>query len=144
MTSTRPYLIRAIYDWIADNQHTPHLVVEVKGEQVQVPRQHIEDGVIVLNISPSAVRDLDLGNELITFSARFSGTSYDISVPVDAVQAIYARENGQGIFLGEPGEGSEQVEAPEEQNDDAAAEPDEPDKESLRPKRGAPHLTVVK
>ncbi len=144
MTSTRPYLIRAIYEWIVDNQQTPHLLVEVKDEQVRVPQQYIEDGVIVLNVSPSAVRDFDLGNELIVFSARFSGKSYDISVPVDAVQAIYARENGQGIFLGEPGEGSEQVEAPEERNDGAQSEADEPEKEPARPKRGAPHLTVVK
>ena len=143
MTSTRPYLIRAIYEWIADNQHTPHLVVEVKDEHVQVPRQHIEDGAIVLNISSSAVRDLDIGNELITFSARFSGTSYDISFPVDAVQAIYARENGQGIFLDSDAQGAEQVEAPAERNDGVAADPDESDKESDRPKRGAPHLTVV-
>ena len=143
MTSTKPYLIRAIYEWIVDNQQTPHLLVEVKDEHVQVPRQYIEDGVIVLNVSAGAVRELDLGNELIVFSARFKGTSYDISVPVDAVQAIYARENGQGIFLGEHGEGPEQIEAPEERNDGAPVEADEPEKEPARPKRGAPHLTVV-
>ena len=144
MKSTRPYLIRAIYDWIVDNQQTPHLLVEVKDEHTKVPRQYIDDGVIVLNVSPSAVRELDLGNELIVFSARFNGTSYDISVPVDAVQAIYARENGQGIFLSEHGEASEQVEAPEERNDGAPVEADEAKKESTRPRRGAPHLTVVK
>lgn len=144
MRSTKPYIIRAIYEWIVDNQQTPHLLVEVKDEHVRVPRQFIEDDAIVLNVSPSAVRDLDLGNELIVFNARFNGTPHDISVPVDAVQAIYARENGQGMFLREQGEGSEQVEAPEERNDSEAPESDASAKESSRPKRGAPHLTVVK
>ena len=88
MTSTRPYLIRAIYDWIVDNQQTPHLLVDAGSDQVKVPQQHVEDGMIVLNVSLNAVRDLDIGTEFVNFSARFSGKSYDISVPVDAVQAI--------------------------------------------------------
>ena len=103
MNSTQPYLIRAIYDWIVDNQQTPHLLVEVTSDQVQVPRQYVEDGLIVLNVSPNAVRDLELGNDVIRFSARFGGVPQSISVPVDAVQAVYARENGQGISLVELG-----------------------------------------
>ena len=101
MSSTRPYLIRAMYEWLVDNQCTPHLLVEVKDEQTRVPRQFVDKGVIVLNVSPSAVKFLELGNERISFNARFGGKPHDIDVPVAAVQAIYARENGQGIFLGE-------------------------------------------
>lgn len=101
MTSTRPYLIRALYEWLVDNQCTPHLLVEVSDDQVRVPRQFVKKGVIVLNVSPTAVKHLVLGNERISFSARFGGASHAIDVPVNAVQAIYGRENGQGIFLGE-------------------------------------------
>ncbi len=101
MTSTRPYLIRALYEWLVDNQCTPQLLVEVSDDQVRVPRQFVKKGVIVLNVSPTAVKNLLLGNERISFSARFGGASHDIDVPVNAVQAIYGRENGQGIFLGE-------------------------------------------
>ena len=101
MTSTRPYLIRALYEWLVDNQCMPHLLVEVGDDQVRVPRQFVKKGVIVLNVSPTAVKNLLLGNERISFSARFGGASHDIDVPVNAVQAIYGRENGQGIFLGE-------------------------------------------
>jgi stringent starvation protein B len=138
MTSTRPYLIRAIYEWIVDNHQTPHLLVDAAGEQVRVPQQYVDDGAIVLNVSPSAVRALDLGNEFVRFGARFSGKSYDIEVPVDAVQAIYARENGQGIFLGEPGEDTGQIETAAETDSDNGEE------KPKRPARAAPNLTVVK
>ena len=134
MTSTRPYLIRALYEWIVDNQCTPHLLVEVKDDQVRVPRQFVEKGVIVLNVSPSAVKHLLLGNERISFSARFGGTPHDIDVPVAAVQAIYARENGQGIFLGDAAEEA------------APAAPVDGDDTQQAPKTGGkpPHLTIVK
>jgi len=128
MTPTRPYLLRALYEWIVDNGCTPHLLVEAQGDDVRVPRQYVENGVIVLNVSPSAVKGLTLGNERITFSARFGGTPYAIDVPVSAVQAIYARENRQGIVLGDAAS--------------AAAKADPP--VDSAPTTRAPHLTIVK
>ncbi|MFW2440974.1 MAG: ClpXP protease specificity-enhancing factor [Arenicellales bacterium] len=101
MMTTRPYLIRAINEWACENDLTPHILVNALGEGVVVPTQFINDGQIVLNISPSAVQGIELGNEWILFSARFSGQSMNIEVPVSAVLAIYARENGQGIFFPE-------------------------------------------
>jgi len=99
MTSTRPYLIRAINEWACENSLTPHLLVNALTEGVVVPTQFVKDGQIVLNINPSAVQSIELGNEWILFSARFSGKAMNIEVPVHAVLAIYARENGQGIFF---------------------------------------------
>ena len=99
MTSTRPYLIRAFYEWIVDNDFTPHLVVDAEQEHVTVPQQHVENGRIVLNISPSAVKSIDLGNDWISFSARFGGQSLNIGLPPDAVLGIYARENGKGMLF---------------------------------------------
>lgn len=101
MTSTRPYLIRAINEWAIENDLTPHLLVNALDEGVVVPSQFVNDGQIVLNISPSAVQAIELGNEWVLFSARFSGKSMNIEVPVSSVLAIYARENGQGIFFPE-------------------------------------------
>lgn len=95
-TSTRPYLIRALYEWCTDNGFTPHLAVRVD-ETVQVPREYVQNGEIVLNISFSATSSLQLGNEFVQFKARFAGTARDIMVPVSRVMAIYARENGQGM-----------------------------------------------
>lgn len=101
MTSSRPYLIRAIYQWVVDNQHTPHMLVDASGEDVQVPKQFVQDERIVLNIAPQAVQALNLGDEYISFSARFAGRSQDVFVPVQRVMAVYSRENGQGMMFGE-------------------------------------------
>jgi len=101
MLTTRPYLIRAINEWACENDLTPHLLVNANEVGVVVPKQFINDGQIVLNICPSAVQDIELGNEWVLFSARFSGQSMNIEVPVSAVLAIYARENGQGIYFPE-------------------------------------------
>ncbi|MCP5280543.1 MAG: ClpXP protease specificity-enhancing factor [Rhodoferax sp.] len=95
-TSTRPYLIRALYEWCTDNGLTPYVAVQVD-ETVQVPREYVKDGEIVLNISFDATSSLKLGNDLIVFSARFAGKPREIMIPVDRVIAIYARENGQGM-----------------------------------------------
>lgn len=104
MTSNRPYLIRALYEWIVDNEGTPHLIVDAQAPEVMVPRSYVRDGKIVLNIAPRAVNVLVLGNQEITFSARFGGTPMQVSIPVDAVEGIYARENGQGmVFAADPG-----------------------------------------
>ena len=95
-TSTRPYLIRALYEWCTDNGFTPYIAVSVN-EQVQVPREYVKDGEIVLNISFEATTALKLGNDFIEFKARFAGTAREIMVPIGQVMAIYARENGQGM-----------------------------------------------
>jgi stringent starvation protein B len=94
--STKPYLLRALYEWCTDNGFTPHIAVRVDN-QTRVPRQFVRDGEIVLNISFEATSQLQMGNELIEFNARFSGKSHKIEVPVANVLAIYARENGQGM-----------------------------------------------
>jgi stringent starvation protein B len=95
-TSTRPYLIRALYDWCTDNGLTPYVAVLVD-DTVQVPREYVKNGEIVLNISFDATSSLKLGNEFIEFKARFAGSAREIMVPVNRVIAIYARENGQGM-----------------------------------------------
>ncbi|WP_460834310.1 ClpXP protease specificity-enhancing factor [Lysobacter humi (ex Lee et al. 2017)] len=99
MTSHRPYLLRALYEWIADNALTPHLLVDASRPGVQVPRHAVKDGRIVLNVAQRAVAGLEMTNDSIRFSARFGGVSHAVHVPVGAVLAIYARENGQGMAL---------------------------------------------
>src|SRR3989338_8951584 len=97
MTSNKPYLIRAFYDWIVDNHETPYIMVSSDYPGVQVPQEHVQDGRIVLNISPSACRGLLLENDRILFTARFSGQTTQIYFPPAAVLEIYANENGLGI-----------------------------------------------
>ena len=101
MTSHRPYLLRALYEWIADNGMTPHLLVDATRPHVQVPTHAVKDGRIVLNVAERAVAGLQMTNDVIRFSARFGGVSHAVSVPVAAVLAIYARETGQGMALPE-------------------------------------------
>lgn len=108
-TSTRPYLIRALYDWCTDNGLTPYVAVLVD-DTVQVPREYVKNGEIVLNISFDATSALKLGNEFIEFKARFAGTAREIMVPVSRVIAIYARENGQGMAFPVPVAGTPQAE----------------------------------
>ena len=98
LTSTKPYLIRALHEWCVDNGLTPHLLVAVNA-QTRVPMAYVKDGEIVLNLNYSATKDLLIGNEAITFSARFSGVSNNLYVPIDAVRGIFSRENGQGMFF---------------------------------------------
>ncbi len=102
MTSSKPYLIRAIYEWILDNHMTPHLVVDVHFPMVQVPMEFATEGRMVLNIAPSAVRNLVIGNDWIECSARFRGIAHDLSIPTEAVIGIFARENNQGMVFPEP------------------------------------------
>jgi len=99
MNSSRPYLVRAIHEWILDNNMTPHLLVDIDGEGVDIPAQQGQNGKIVLNISPAAVEALNLGNDAIAFRARFGGIATDVFVPVDSVLAIYAKENGRGMVF---------------------------------------------
>jgi len=133
MTSNRPYMIRALYEWIMDNRMTPHLLVDAIHPQAVVPSRFVEDGKIVLNISPTAVHALALGNERIAFGARFGGVAMQVEVPVEAVVSIYARENGHGIlFLDDDGPRMDDV----EETEDESIAPKPP------PKR--PTLKVVK
>lgn len=97
MTSNRPYLIRATYDWILDNNCTPHVLVNALAAGVEVPPRYVADGHIVLNIAPRAIQNFSMGNEELVFSARFGGVPTDIRVPMMAVMAIYALENAQGM-----------------------------------------------
>lgn len=99
MTPSRPYLVRAIYEWLVDNQATPYLLLDATAQGVRVPLQYIKDGKIVLNIAPHAVKELLVHNEGVSFSARFNGAAMSITAPMSAVLAIYARENGQGMFF---------------------------------------------
>lgn len=127
MTSTRPYLIRAIHEWLLDNDLTPHLLVDVKVEGVNVPLEYSKDGRIALNISPGATEALTMDNTGIGFRARFGGVANEVYLPVGAVRAIYARENGRGMVFGE------QDDEPEPGGDDGGSTP---------PRR--PALKVVK
>jgi stringent starvation protein B len=110
-TSTRPYLIRALYEWCTDNGFTPYIAVLVD-ETVQVPREYVKDGEIVLNVSFDATSALKLGNDFIEFKARFAGTAREILVPIGRVIAIYARENGQGMAFPSPVAASSSEAAP--------------------------------
>lgn len=101
MTSNRPYIIRGLNEWIIDNGMTPQLMVDANYPGTQVPDKYVKDGKIVLNITANAVKDLHLGNEFISFNARFSGLPASIRVPINAVMAIYARENGNGMIFTE-------------------------------------------
>ncbi len=133
MTPNRPYLIRALYEWLVDNGLTPHLLVDAEFPSVEVPTQFVEEGRIVLNISPTAVLGLQLDNDMIRFNARFSGKETDVFIPPLAVLGIYARENGRGmLFPDDPETGAEDGEGPDDDNT-----PPEPP-------RGKPSLKVVK
>lgn len=125
MTSNRPYLIRAVNEWLLDNNCTPHLLVNAEAPGVDVPTQYIQDGKIVLNIGPNAVEGLRVSNDEVTFLARFSGVSQLVSLPINAVLAIYAKENGRGMMFNE--------------EEDPGPEPSGPDEKPSRPS-----LKVVK
>ena len=99
LTSTKPYLIRALYEWITDNECTPYVIVNAEATDVEVPRQYIEDGRIILNVSDDAVRDLQVTNEFLEFNARFNGVATQVYTPVSAILAIYAQENGHGMVF---------------------------------------------
>jgi stringent starvation protein B len=98
LTSTKPYMVRAIHEWCVDNGLTPHLLVVVNN-QTKVPKAFVKDGEIVLNLSYSATKDLNVDNDAVAFSARFSGVAQTLYIPMDAIRGIFARENGQGMFF---------------------------------------------
>jgi stringent starvation protein B len=142
MSSNRPYLLRAIYDWISDNNLTPYVLVDAGFAGVRVPPQVVKNGQVVLNLAMRAVANLDLGNEWISFQARFSGVSQTIQIPVQAVLALYAQENGQGMMFPADEEGGDMPPPSAPEPDDTPPTPAADDGE--KPKRGAPHLRVVK
>ena len=135
MNSSRPYLLRALYEWIVDNQCTPHLLVNSDYPQVRVPPGFASDGQIVLNVSPSAVGYLEMDNQAVSFEGRFGGVAHRLYVPCAAVLAIYARENGQGMVF--------ELEAPEAETVLAEEEGATPQDEPPKP-GGRPSLKVVK
>lgn len=132
MTSSRPYLIRAIYEWLVDNTLTPYIMVDAMDEMTRVPEQYVEEGKIVLNIEPEAVANLRLGNEIVEFDARFSGISHHLYIPVRAVKAIYAFENGRGMIFNE------------DDDDTHPPQPDQPDDKDKSGGGSRPSLKIVK
>ena len=139
--STKPYLMRAIYDWCVDSGYTPYLSVTVDAA-TRVPMEYVKDGQIVLNIGPIAVERFKLGNDLIEFSARFNGTGRDISIPIGVVSAIYARENGQGLSFEVTASDAAPSAASADAGEGAGADKDNPP-EPPRP-TGKPSLRRVK
>jgi stringent starvation protein B len=143
MKARRPYLLRAIHEWITDSLCTPHLVVDAGMEGVEVPRQYVKDGKIVLNVSWNATANLRLGNDEVSFSGRFGGVSMSVRAPIAAVLAIYARETGQGMIFAD-----DDVEPPDPDAAARAPEPpegrDEPTPPRSPPAGGRAKLKIVK
>jgi stringent starvation protein B len=133
MTSNRPYLLRAMHEWIVDNGMTPYLLVDAQDDGLQVPPSAVKDGRVVLNVAGRAVAHLQLGNREVSFMARFGGVSHSVIVPVSAVLAVYAQETGQGMGL-PPDEG--EVAPPQDATDGSGPAPEPP-------KRGG-HLRIIK
>ena len=127
MTSSKPYLLRALFDWIIDNDFTPHIIVDVDAAGADLPVDAGQDGRLVLNISPLATRNLELSNEAVSFQARFAGVPQQLVLPMDSILAIYARENGQGMMFSGPGGAGPEP-------------PDQPDKDAGQ----GPKLRVIK
>jgi stringent starvation protein B len=123
MTPRRPYLVRAFYEWLLDNELTPHLMVDANMSGVRVPLEFVQDGQIILNVAPRAVGNIEISNEVITFQARFSGKPHSVIVPMYAVLAIYARENGAGTMF-EPEEAYDNLDQPS--NDEPQAKSEKP------------------
>ena len=147
MMPRRPYLLRAFYEWIVDNELTPHLVVDATMNGVRVPEDFVQDGQIVLNVAPHSVGNLEMGNEAVTFNARFGGRPHSLILPLYSIQAIYARENGAGTMF-EPEEAYELStdegifeEVLSSVSEDETSSDDKP--EPSRP-TGRPSLRVVK
>ncbi|MFQ3235602.1 MAG: stringent starvation protein B [Paraglaciecola sp.] len=146
MTSNQPYLLRAFYEWIVDNNFTPYLVVDAHAPGTMVPQEHVQDGQIVLNVSPASCGNLIIGNAEITFDARFGGIPRNLVVPCKAVLAIYAKENGAGTVFTAEDEFDETPLVPSKKPSLAVAKSpeDEPGPNTDTPKKGKPTLTVVK
>ncbi|TDR53796.1 stringent starvation protein B [Halomonas ventosae] len=151
MLSSRPYIARALYQWLLDNDLTPYIVVDAEQAGVEVPRQFVQNGQIVLNLAPTAVRDFAMEDEAVSFSARFGGRPMQVMVPIEALIAIYARENGVGMVFGhEPvipagadEAGEKESHLNEVESADDAPQDEEPGDEAP-PRKGRPSLRVIK
>ena len=140
MTPNRPYLLRGLYDWILDNDLTPYILVDATLPDSSFPSDYIDDGKITLNVSPLAVKSLQISNESVSFNARFSGRSYEIFFPINAVLAIYSRENGRGMIF------------PDEEDRESNTQPSDKDINSIKQsetsaktaEKKKPHLKLVK
>lgn len=150
MTSTRPYFVRGLYEWILDNQCTPYLLVNALYPAAQVPQEHVKDGRIILNLAPSAIRGLVMDNERVEFSARFGGVARLLYLPIGSILAVYAKENGRGMFFDEsefPIPSAESSPAPASLADARATESSTPDDDNNGGGNGGkkrPSLKVVK
>ncbi|WP_136248583.1 ClpXP protease specificity-enhancing factor [Halomonas borealis] len=150
MESSRPYIARALYEWLLDNELTPYIVVDAEQAGVEVPRQFVQNGQIVLNLGVGAIRDLSMTNEAIAFSARFGGQPTQIMVPSEALIALYARENGVGMVFGhEPvmpvaEEASDEASSTDEAPSLSSVDGEAGDESQEAPKKGRPSLRVVK
>ena len=133
MNSLKPYLLRAVYDWCVDNDLTPYLLANANADDVVVPRQSVQEGRIILNLKPQAVHNLALGDNKVEFNARFGGKPMLVRIPIKAVLAIYARENGQGMVFDENEEG-----------DPLPPQPTSTEPTESKPARARPVLKVVK
>ena len=142
LPSTKPYLLRAIWEWCCDNGFTPHIAVEVD-DKTRVPREFVRGGQIVLNLGPTATSKLQIGNDFIDFQARFNGVARDLSVPVDRVSAIYARENGAGMAFEVDGEDDAEEPAFVDA-EEVTATSDESPPEPPHPEGGRPRLQRIK
>ncbi|MCF1427321.1 MAG: ClpXP protease specificity-enhancing factor [Shewanella sp.] len=140
MTPQRPYLLRAYYEWLLDNDLTPHLVVDAHVDGTLVPQQYVKDGQIVLNLTPSAIGSLQMGNDFVEFDARFGGVPQQILLPLASIIAIYARENGAGVVF--EMEEAYMTDQTIESEPEVMPEVEEPPVQETAPKK--PHLTVVK
>lgn len=147
MTPSKPYLVRAVYEWIVDNELTPFMLVNAQVEGIQVPEEYIDhDGNIILNISPKACRGLHLGNSRVVFSARFSGVAMQLQVPVHAILAVYARENGRGMVFGLEDPADTEVIAGDGEDGGSVdtGQPDQPSSATASKPGKRPKLKVIK
>ena len=160
MTPKRPYILRALYEWLIDNELTPHIVVDAEWPYIQVPQQYVQDGQIVLNIAPGALQGLQMGNEEVRFFARFQGKEQRVLIPMGALLAIYAKENGAGTIFepeeaylleiqdehqGENGIALATTDSSADSNNNANADKDDSDESSSKTsKKKSPSLRIVK
>lgn len=141
MTPRRPFMLRAFYDWLLDNELTPHLVVDATLPGVKVPMEFVQDGQIILNIAPRAVGNLELADDAVRFNARFSGKPHNVFVPMYALQAIYARENGAGTLFEPEDQYMDLIaQLSEDGSDGVDVDLNEPEP----PPKGRPQLRIIK
>ncbi|MDD9891202.1 MAG: ClpXP protease specificity-enhancing factor [Gammaproteobacteria bacterium] len=133
MNSSRPYIIRALYEWIIENECTPYILVNAYEDGVEVPQEHVKDGQIILNISPTAVQSLSIRNQAVDFEGRFAGIPTQVFVPINAVMGIYAKENGQGMIFDANAGGPEPPDPTGSDDSSGSAGSDEPKQGNKKP-----------